>query len=125
MKFKLITGRTLGQGRGKEIGKFSKEYFESVSICEIDPDDMKKLGVEDSSKVVLSNSNGSIVLKAVKSRQAPHRGIVFVPYGPWANQLTDSWTHGSGMPSYKGVEVEVQSTKDADITSLETILEKL
>ena len=32
----LITGRTIDQGVGKEMGKGSKEYFDSSSVCFID-----------------------------------------------------------------------------------------
>ena len=42
----LITGRTIDQGVGKEMGKGSKEYFDSSSICVIDEADMKKLGIK-------------------------------------------------------------------------------
>jgi len=37
----LLTGRTIEQGVGKEQGKASKEYEESVSVCYMDPEDMK------------------------------------------------------------------------------------
>ena len=42
----LITGRTIDQGVGKEMGKGSKEYFDSASICFIDQADMVKLGIK-------------------------------------------------------------------------------
>lgn len=125
MRVKVITCRSLGQGRGKELGKFSKEYFDNVSICELDPDDMKAIGVEEGSKVVISTPQGSVTLRAVKSRQAPHRGLVFIPYGPWASILMSSDTQSSGMPSLKGLDAELKSTGDGEVMSLEKLLENL
>ena len=46
----LITGRTIDQGVGKEMGKGSKEYFESSSICFMDKADMIKLGIKSWNK---------------------------------------------------------------------------
>ncbi len=124
MKVTLITGRSLGQGTGKEKGKFSKEYFEKASICEIDPDDMSTMNINEGSNVILTSPYGSIVLKALKSRQAPHRGIVFVPYGPWANKLTEPHTQSSGMPSFKGVTIELQPSGE-EVETLHGILKKM
>lgn len=45
MKAILITGRSLGQGLGLELGKFSETYYRSVTTCEMNPQDMKNLGV--------------------------------------------------------------------------------
>ena len=41
----LITGRTIDQGVGKEMGTGSIEYFESSSICFMDKADMIKSGI--------------------------------------------------------------------------------
>jgi formylmethanofuran dehydrogenase subunit D len=44
VKVILISGRSIGQGRGKELGKFSEQYFQSVAICELSSEDMGKAG---------------------------------------------------------------------------------
>ena len=82
LKVLLLTGRTIDQGKGKEMSKLSKEYLESVVICQIDPNDMKSLGVKENTNVKVTTDFGSVVLKAVKSARAPHPKVVFVPYGP-------------------------------------------
>lgn len=51
LQVSLLTGRTLAQGKGKECGKLSNEYLNSVSICEIDPEDMKVLGIKENDVV--------------------------------------------------------------------------
>src|SRR3989304_5979582 len=105
LKVILLTGRTLRQGQGKEYGKLSERYWKSVTICEIDPEDMKDLGVKEGQNVKITTDYGSVVLGAVKSLRAPHRNVVFVPYGPWISIVMNSKTHGTGMPSFKGIDV--------------------
>ena len=121
----LLTGRTIEQGVGKERGKASKEYAESVAVCFIDPQDMKKLKVKEGANVEVSTSYGSIVLKSVKSRRGPHPGMVFVPYGPWANVIVDSGTDSIGMPSLKGIPAEIESTPEKLVLDLPQLLAQL
>ncbi|RLI19695.1 molybdopterin dinucleotide-binding protein [Candidatus Bathyarchaeota archaeon] len=124
LKVILLTGRTIEQGVEKERGKSSKEYSESVSVCYIDPDDMKKLGVKDKTNVLVSTDYGSVVVKALKSKRAPHPGKIFIPYGPWANVITDPETHGVGMPSLKGIPAEVEPAPERPVLSLEELLKQ-
>ena len=124
LKVTLLTGRTIEQGVGKERGKSSKEYLESVSVCYMDPEDMKKLGVKDKTNVLVSTDYGSVVVKALKSKRAPHPGKIFIPYGPWANVVTDPKTHGVGMPSLKGIPAEVEPAPKRPVLSLEELLKK-
>ena len=121
----LLTGRTIEQGVGKERGKASKEYAESVAVCFIDPQDMKKLKIKEGVNVEVSTSQGSVVLKSIKSRRGPHPGIVFVPYGPWANVIVDSGTDSIGMPSLKGIPAEIESTPEKPVLDLRQLLAQL
>jgi len=108
LKVLLLTGRTLRQGQGKEYGKLSERYWKSVATCEIDPDDMKKIDVKENTPVKITTEYGSVVVRAIKSRRAPHLGRVFIPYGPWASIIANPKTHGTGMPSLKGTEATIQ-----------------
>jgi formylmethanofuran dehydrogenase subunit D len=122
LKVTLLTGRTIEQGAGKERGKSSKEYVESVSVCFMDPEDMKKLGVKDGVNVQVSTAFGSVVVKAKKSLRAPHPGVIFIPYGLWANVVVDPETHGIGMPSFKGIPATVEPAPDKPVLGLEELL---
>ncbi|MGQ9743647.1 MAG: molybdopterin dinucleotide binding domain-containing protein [Candidatus Bathycorpusculaceae bacterium] len=124
LKVTLLTGRTIEQGVGKEHGKFSKEYGESVSVCYMDPEDMKKLSIKDKTNIQVSTAFGSVVVKALKSLRVPHPGIIFIPYGPWANVIVDPETHGIGMPSFKGIPAEVKPALDEPLLSLKELLWK-
>jgi formylmethanofuran dehydrogenase subunit D len=50
---------------------------------------------------------------------------VFFPYGIWANQLFDSITDGTGMPSFKGIKAKLSVSFGEQTTSLEEILKKM
>jgi len=124
LRVTLLTGRTIEQGVGKEHGKASKEYMESVSVCYMDPEDLKKLGIKEKSNVLVSTNHGSVVLKALKSLRAPHQGVIYVPYGPWANTVANPETHSIGMPSLKGIPAEVEPAIDKPLLSMQELLEK-
>ena len=122
LKVTLITGRTIEQGVAKERGKLSNEYMESVSVCYMDPEDLKKLGIKEKINVLVSTNHGSVILKALRSLRTPHVGMIFVPYGPWVNVVVDPETHGVGMPSLKGIPAEVEPAPDKPVLSLEELL---
>lgn len=90
----------------------------------MDPDDMKLLGISENENIKIATENGSVVLRAVKSIRAPHRGAVFVPYGPWASLIMNSKTHGTGMPSFKGVTAEVDRAPTEPVLSLPELLKQ-
>jgi len=123
LKVSLITGRTVDQGCGKEYGKLSEEYLRSVAICEIDPNDMKRLKIREGDNVKVSTSFGSVTLKVKKSIRAPHSGVIFIPYGPWANLLMNPKTDGTGMPSLKGIEATIEPTEEKILELQELLLQ--
>jgi formylmethanofuran dehydrogenase subunit D len=124
LKVTLLTGRTLRQGQGKEKGKLSDFYRKNVAICEMDPEDMKRLGVRENENVKVVTSCGSVVLRAVKSLRAPHSGTVFVPYGPWISLVMNSETQSTGMPSLKGVTAKVEPAPKEPVLTLPELLKK-
>jgi formylmethanofuran dehydrogenase subunit D len=121
----LLTGRTIEQGVGKERGKAAKEYGESVAVCFIDPQDLKRLRIKEGANVEVSTSYGSVVLKSVKSRRGPHAGVVFVPYGLWANSVVNPATGSIGMPSLKGIPAEVEAAPEKSVLDLPQLLAQL
>ena len=122
LQVSLLTGRTIDQGKGKECGKLSEEYLSSVSICEIDPEDMKFLGIKENDVVKVTTDFGSVAVKAVKSLRGPHPKAVFIPYGPWASVLANPKTHGTGMPSLKGEKAKIELAPHEKVLSLQELL---
>ncbi len=118
----LLTGRTIDQGRAKEFGKLSEEYWKSVTVCEMDPDDLKRIGAKENEIVKVTTDFGSAVLRTAKSLRAPHPRVVFVPYGPLASLLVNPETHGTGMPSLKGIRAEIEPAPKEKVLSLQELL---
>jgi formylmethanofuran dehydrogenase subunit D len=124
LKVLLLTGRTIDQGTGKEYGKLSEEYLKSVAVCEVDSDDIMSLGIKENDNIKVITDFGSVVVKAKESARDPHPMIVFIPYGPWANLVVDPKTHGTGMPSLKGLLAEIEPALDEKVLSLPDLLKE-
>jgi formylmethanofuran dehydrogenase subunit D len=122
LKVTLLTGRTIEQGVGKECGKASEDYFVSVAICYVDPEDLKRLSVREGTNVRVSTDYGSVILKALKSPRGPHQGVVFIPYGLWANAVVSSETDSIGMPSLKGIPAEIEPATNEVVLGLRELL---
>jgi len=103
----LITGRTIEQGVAIEGWKDKQEYVDAAGFVHIDPSDFKTLNVWPGSSVLVRSAYGEVVVKAIRSPYGPHPGIVFIPMGPWANQVVNPDTDTTGMPSYKGIAVTI------------------
>lgn len=104
-RFTLITGRTRKQAIGLHKGKASPEYREATSYVEMSPDDMQRLGLVDGALVQVHSVAGSARLTA-RTGTVPS-GLVFVPMGTEINALIPAETGGTGMPPFKGLEVDV------------------
>ncbi|MFV2040460.1 MAG: molybdopterin dinucleotide binding domain-containing protein [Candidatus Hydrothermarchaeales archaeon] len=123
MKATLITGRTIKQGMVLE-SKDSTMYTDANAICEFDPDDMKKFKVSEGDTVEVCSEDGAVFVRAVKSLQSPHKNIIFIPMGPWANQVTSPKTDSVGMPSFKGIPVSVELAKDKKVLTYPELLKQ-
>ena len=122
LKVYLLTGRTIEQGTSKETGKFSEKYLESISVCQMDPEDMNSLKVKENENIKVTTEFGAVIMKVVKSKRAPHSEVVFIPYGPWASVLANPETHGTGMPSLKGEMAEIERAPAEKVLSLQELL---
>ena len=121
----VLTGRTIDQGRGKEMGKTSDVYRKDTSQVQIDPEDMKALGLRRNANVRVTTDFGSVILRAIKSIRGPHPKMVFISYGPWASMVSDPETHGSGMPSLKGMQGILEPAPDKEVLSMEELVNQL
>ncbi len=106
-----------------ELGKFSDTYHRSATTCEMNPEDMRKLGVGAGDLIKIMTDYGSVIVRAVEALEEVPSGVVFIPYGPWINLVVRVETHGTGMPSFKGIEVEVEAAEVNNILSAEGLME--
>jgi len=119
----LTSGRTLKQGRGMELGKMRKEYFDEVSVCEMDSTSLKVLGISEGDTVLVESTYGEVIVKSRLDKRA-EPGVVFIPCGPYANMVTGSDTEESGMPNFKNIPVVVYSAKGAKVLTVKQLLKE-
>ena len=122
LRVTLLSGRTIEQGVGKEYGKASKDYFDACSMCYMDAEDMKKLGVKNNTNILVTTPVGSVILKAVKYPRGPTTGLIYIPYGPWANAVCSDATTSIGMPSFKGTPAEVEAAPNRIVLTIEELM---
>jgi formylmethanofuran dehydrogenase subunit D len=106
MRFLLFPIRTNKQGVQINVGKDEAEYQAIVSTLTIHPDDLKALGVAEGGAVRVRTEVGEATFLC-KAGNVPV-GLMFVPYGPPTCQLMGGETDGTGMPTSKGWDVEVE-----------------
>ncbi|MFL5243993.1 MAG: molybdopterin dinucleotide binding domain-containing protein [Gemmataceae bacterium] len=107
--FILIPGRTSRQGTTLNEGKFTANYVEETSTLMMNGEDMARLSLKNGDRVRLRSEQGFIELPclAAKAGELPP-GLLFLPYGDLSSRLMGGDTHGSGMPSSKGLDVDLE-----------------
>lgn len=125
IKVIVLSGRTLRQGVGKEAGKNSERYRTSISICEMNSEDITSLSIKAGENVKVTSAHGSVVLKSVSSNQLTKPGMIFIPYGLYANRLFNETTGGSGMPTFKGEPAVVESAIEEPVKTLEELITEI
>jgi formylmethanofuran dehydrogenase subunit D len=125
--FVLIAGRTSKQGCGISEGKETAGYLAETTTLQMSPEDMAALGLSDGQRVRLSTAVGR-PFQAVEARleipsRPPHvdlpitsakggelpGGVLFIAYGGMSSLLMAGETHGSGMPTSKGIDVVLET----------------
>jgi len=107
----MNAGRTTKQGRQINVGKDDAEYEEMVTTLIMHPEDIEDIGasVGASVRVRSENGEGTFVCQehGGKEGKVPP-GMVFIAYGPPTCKLMGQSTDGTGMPTSKGWEVEIE-----------------
>ena len=113
--FILIPGRTSKQGCGISEGKFNKNYQEETNILQVSLEDMERLQLTAGQRVRLTSETGAIevAVTAAKRGELP-LGVLFIAYGDLSSRLMGGDTHGSGMPTSKGLDVTLEVISGGD-----------
>jgi formylmethanofuran dehydrogenase subunit D len=106
-RFLLIPGRTSKQGQQINIGKDEPAYLAMTTTITMHADDLKEMGLTAGQRVRVRTETGEAEF-SVQPGNIP-RDMLFVPYGPPTCQLMGGETDGTGMPTSKGWDVEVEA----------------
>lgn len=91
-----------------------------MQLC---PDDVETLGIKEKDSITITTETGSVTVNWVAEKNLD-AGMVFFPYGPWANQVYASGTGSTGMPLMKGIDATIEPGK-GKVLSLKEIVETL
>lgn len=107
--FVLIPGRTSRQGCGINEGKFGETYVSETNVLQVPPEDMQRLGLSKGDRVCLTSDHGQVEVPITPSKgdELPP-GLLFIAYGDLSSRLMGGDTHGSGMPTSKGMDVTLE-----------------
>ena len=106
-RFIMNAGRTTKQGQQINSGKDSAEYQATVGTVTMHADDMKEAGIVSGGSVRITSDYGEVIFTCVEGKVP--QGMIFVPYGPPTCRLMGQSTDGTGMPTSKGWEVEIEA----------------
>ena len=107
-QFLLIPGRTSRQGCGISEGKFGDNYQEEINTLQVPPEDMRRLQIEAGDRVRLTSEFGRIEVAVTPAKEGElPSGLLFIAYGDLSSRLMGGDTHGTGMPTSKGLDVEL------------------
>jgi formylmethanofuran dehydrogenase subunit D len=115
MHFILNAGRTSKQGEQINVGKDHDAYKAIVETATLNPQDMSALGVAPGGTIRVRTEYGETTFLC-KEGKVP-AGMIFVPYGPPTCRLMGGGTDGTGMPTSKGWDVEVEVVNPAQGSS--------
>lgn len=108
-KFILNPSRTAKQGAQINISKDDEVYLKMVNTITISAADLESLGMESGDSAIVRTEWGEATFQCEVGKVPD--GLLFVPYGPPTCQLMGGSTDGTGMPTSKGWEVEVEPIK--------------
>jgi formylmethanofuran dehydrogenase subunit D len=104
--------RTTKQGQQINVGKYGDDYKAIVETLNMHPEDMKAVGIVSGGDLRVRSEYGEITFKCVEGKGP--QGMIIVPYGPPTCLLMGRDTDGTGMPTSKGWEVEVEPVEPVE-----------
>ena len=106
MRFVLFPIRTNKQGVQVNVGKDGADYDAIVNTLTVHADDLAALGAAAGATVRVRTETGEATFRCAAGNVP--RGMLFVPYGPPTSRLMGGETDGTGMPTSKGWDVDVE-----------------
>ncbi len=101
--------RTSKQGQQVNIGKDHDDYRSMTTTLTAHAEDMAERQIPNGSRVRVRTDSGEAEFTCNEGKVP--RGMVFVPYGPPTCLLMGGDTDGTGMPTSKGWEIDIEPLK--------------
>jgi formylmethanofuran dehydrogenase subunit D len=108
----LMPIRTSKQGQQVNIGKDHADYLAMTTTLTVHPDDLKERNIASGSRVIVRTDHGEAEFVCTEGKVP--RGMAFVPYGPPTCKLMGGDTDGTGMPTSKGWEFDMEEVRSAE-----------
>lgn len=119
IKVKIFTFKDIFQNRAMVEDRFGEDYITHSALIVLDKNDFRQLSIKKGDTVIVKNSSGKTVVKAEESSlETPHKGIAYMPKGPWSNMLVSDETGGTGIPKFKDITATVTTAKGEKVTEL-------
>ncbi|MBO7719919.1 MAG: formylmethanofuran dehydrogenase [Methanosphaera sp.] len=120
----INTGSSIIQAFYEKKGSTLKdEYRQSTAVAFMDSKDMKLLSLKPRDKIDVITKWGEVTLFADKSYDTPHRGMIFIPKGPWSNIIVSPETYCCNIPTYKGIKGKVRKS-DKEVLLVADLMRK-
>ena len=100
------------------VGKDNDEYQAIVNTLSMHENDMRALGVSNGDRVRVKTEHGQAEFKCEQAKVP--EGMIFVPYGPPTCRLMGGDTGGTGMPTSKGWDVDVEAIPNSTASGRST-----
>ena len=120
----VITCTEIKQGVAIETGKTSQQYFNACSVIDMDPEDVKALGINYNTNVRVTSAAGSVILKVRKPTQSHYPGLAHIPMGPWANIVVPSYTYSTGEPCFDGFDCLIEPAPEEKVEEAVALMHK-
>ncbi len=104
----IITQHSIGKEVATEGGKTTPEYLRSGSIIEMNPEDMKKLGIQANTNVLVKSEAGEVIVTAIEPTRFCPPGLAHIRQGAWSDQVLPQRTHSAKTPQYSGLPVTIE-----------------
>ena len=112
--FMVWSVSTSKHGGGISGGKLTEGYLRETSQLQMAPEVMQRLGIAVGDVVRLTNEAGQVEVPVIAAKKGElPSGMLFIAYGDVSSRLMGGDTHGSGMPTSKGLDVELEIVEGA------------
>ena len=92
-----------------------------MNYAEISRSDSIIIGLADGYPVEVTTARGKVVLHGrISDTLSP--GLIFVPYGPWVNQVLGPDTNCTGTAQFKGVPGKLELAEGKHVPTLHDLV---